>query len=74
MTLLRFQFDKSGKDFNEEQLLNKLLILVIFFVSQFDISGKYSKESKSENKLLMSLILSIFQLDISGKETIDLQP
>ena len=61
----------SGIFFNDEQSLNKLLILDIF---HFEISGIFSKESKFEKRLLISVILSIIHFDKSGREVINLHP
>ena len=59
-------------DFNDLQLQNNELILIIFLVFQFDISGKDSND-ESENILLISFTFSIFHFDIFDQVSKELE-
>ena len=64
--------DISGKDDNDEHLLNIKPILVNLIVFHFEISGKL--DNNDEQSLNIELILTtllLFHLDISGKDDND---
>ena len=48
--LLVFQFEISGKDFNNEQLLNRYFILIRLFVFHFEVSGNDDNNEHSKNR------------------------
>ena len=50
ITLFISHDEISGKEVNEEELLNKLFIFCTFFVFHFEISGKSVNILKFENK------------------------
>ena len=51
--LFVFQLEISGKEFNDEQFLNKELISIIFFVFHLEITGNSIKEVQPKNKKLI---------------------
>jgi len=48
--ILIFQFEISGKDLNNERLLNRYFILIRLFVFYFEISGNDDNNEHSKNR------------------------